>query len=298
MIRRTLKNLGAALKIWWRHNPFENSAAITFYSLFSLAPILLIAVSIGGLVIGQQVAYSQLLGHIDEFIGPRVAGAINNLMANLEWQTGSLWGLTVGLVVLIVGATAMINQLKNSLNKFWLVISDPQWNSLLNFLITRGISLLIVAGLGLGVLLLVLSSTALSAIRSLFPAWIPTTPLLVSLGNNLLFLVTFALLWTLVMKLLPDVKIPWKNAAGGAILTSLLLWVGKVGIAYYLSMSRVTLIWGAAGASVLLLLWIYYSSMILLFGAAYTRASMDQSPEPWPVKAHAVRQEISLVPKD
>ncbi len=295
MIRRFFKNLKCAAAIWWGIDPFENSAAITFYSIFSMAPLLLISVSVSGYIFGHENAHAVFLRHIDDFIGPRVAGALNNVLANASWETGNFWGLIVGLAVMLIGATVVIAQLKNSLNKLWSVESDPDWNQILNFFLIRGLALLVVAGLGLGIILLMIASTALSALRDLLPPLLSSTPILISIGNNLLFLLAFAFLWTLVLKLLPDVIIPWKRAWQGALITGFFLWIGKNGIAFYLSLSDVTQIWGAAGASVLLLMWIYYSSLILLFGAAFTRAKMKESAEPWPAKKHAVRKVWEMV---
>jgi membrane protein len=260
-----------SFKEWKDDGALDLGAALAYYTIFSLAPLLLIATAVAGLVWGREAVQGQLVGELRGLLGPQGAEAVQTMIANAGKRQGSgILATVVGLVTILFGATGVFVQLQNALNRVWNVKAKPKsgmWNFVRNRLLSFGMVL------GIGFLLLV--SLAVSAAVSALGTWATSR---LPGGETLIQIVTFVLSFALmtgllgmIYKYLPDVKIAWRDVWVGAVVTALLFTAGKFLISLYLGKSSVASTYGAAGSLVILLLWIYYSSQILFLGAEFTQ---------------------------
>jgi membrane protein len=272
------------------------AAALAFYTVFSLPPLLLIVITSVGPIFGRAEVQGRIVDQITSLVGPGAAQQARTMIAEAG-VTGS-GGLTtlLGVAALIFAATTAFAQLQSSLNRAWEVKPDPATNTLKNFLLKRVLSFGMILGIGFLLLVSLAISAALSAFGDALTAHMP--PFLS--GNTLraasiLFsLVVIAGLFAALYKVLPDAQIGWRDVITGAIVTAVLFGLGKYLVGLYLGNSSVLTPFGAAGSLALILLWTYYSSMIFLFGAEFTQVWANvhgRSIVPEPGAVHVVRQE-------
>jgi membrane protein len=246
------------------------SAALAYYSLFSLAPLILITVAVAGFVFGQQAAEGQLYTQLAGLIGDASAKAVQGVVANMhQQQSGGVVAAIVGVATLLFGATGVFAQLQDSMNTIWRAKS-PTTNSILDFLRVRLLSFSMVLGIGFLLLVSLVLSAVLAALGDYIGGFLPGGAALGQALNATVSLVVVTVLFAMIYKLLPDTYVAWRDVWLGALVTSMLFTVGKVAIGYYLGKASVASSYGAAGSVVILLLWVYYSSMILYFGAEFT----------------------------
>jgi membrane protein len=260
-----------SFKEWKEDGALDLGAALAYYTIFSIAPMLLVVVAVAGWVWGREAVQGQLVGQMQGLLGTQGAEAIQGMIANAGKQGSSgLVATIVGLATTLFGATGVFVQLQNALNRIWDVEPKPGggvWGFVKNRLLSFGMLL------GIGFLLLV--SLVLSAAMGSIDRWAE------GLGGAgqvlariLSFGVSFAvitLLFAMIYKFLPDVKIAWRDVVIGAAVTALLFTIGKLLIGLYLSKSSVASGYGAAGSLVVLLLWTYYSAQIVFLGAEFTQ---------------------------
>jgi membrane protein len=248
------------------------AAALAFYTTFSLAPLLIIAVAIAGLVFGREAAQGKIVYGIQSLVGISGAHTIQELIDNARKPASGTLAAIVGVATLLLGSTAVVGELQDSLNTVWKVKARPR-TSLLSIVRTRFISFAMVLGVGFLLLVSLILSTLLSVLTGLAGRVITSLDArlhLVDLGFSFLGItVLFALLY----KVIPDVKLRWRDVWAGAAAASLLFAVGKFALGLYLGHSSVESTYGAAGSLVVLLLWVYYSAQILLFGAEFAQVS-------------------------
>jgi membrane protein len=245
-------------------------AALAYYTIFSIAPLLIIVIAVAGFAFGREAVQGELASQLSEVLGQDGAQAIQGLIASAsEPKTGLIAGL-IGAVVLLLGATTVFGELQSSLDRIWRVPAAPKANGLWKLLRTRLLSFGLVLGLGFLLLVSLVISAALAALGSRWGSavngWEPTLQLL-----NLA--VSFALemgLFAMIYKLMPRARIAWRDVWIGAGVTALLFEVGKLLIGLYLGKSSVASGFGAAGSVVVLLVWVYYSAQIFLLGAEFT----------------------------
>jgi membrane protein len=276
----------AALERWWAENPFRLGASLAYYTVISLAPVVLIAVSIAGLVVQKQAARDQLLSEIRQTMGNRIAQAVETTLQYGQDTGSSVLATVVGLVVLLFGASSVFVELQDDLNMIWGVRPKegvPWWKLVTD----RFWSFTAVLGVGFLLLVSLIFSAVLSYLGGLLsPATLPG----LDLWHALHWVVSFAvitLLFALIYKLLPDVELAWGDVWVGAALTAFLFSVGKYLIGIYLGQSSWVSAYGAAGSLVLLLLWVYYSSQIFLFGAEFTYGYAQYTGKPLVPQEHA-----------
>lgn len=262
------------LSSWSEDNAFRLSAALAYYSVFSLAPMLIIAIAVAGAVFGNEAARGEVNNQISGLIGAAGAAAIQQLLQNAARPGALSLASLVGLISLIFGATGVFVSLQDGLNTIWRVKPKPQ-NMVIGFLRQRLHTFTMVLGIGFLLLVSLVVSAALAAMGKFFgdsfgPAW------LFELVNFAVSLATVTVLFGMILKLLPDVYISWKDVWVGAAFTAILFTLGKMGIGYYLGRSSFTSVYGAAGSVVLILAWVYYSSLILFLGAEFTRVYADR----------------------
>ena len=263
------KLLSATYTKWTADHAQGLGAALAFYAIFALAPLLLIVIAIAGSVFGQEAAEGHIIGQIQGLVGEESAKAIQSMIEEARKPTAGVIATVLALVLLLLGATGVFAQLQEALNTIWRVEEKPGegvWQALRN----RFISLLAILGTGFLLLISLVISAGLSAIGTTLEHFISVPALLLQLIN---FFVSFAivtLLFAMIYKLLPDASIQWSDVWIGAIITSLLFTIGKFLIGFYLSKSDVGIAYGAAGSLVVMLIWVYYASQIFLFGAEFT----------------------------
>jgi membrane protein len=256
---------------WSEDNASRLAAALSYYAIFSLAPLLIIVISVAGLILGnQQTVQQDVLKQISNVIGPDTADFVKTLITNTRSQNTGVIATVVGVVTLLVGATGAFNQLHQALNTVWEVTEAPE-SGIINVLKARFLSFTVVLGIGFLLLVFLIIDAGLAALGQFASNLIPGSEL-VWQGVN--FLVSFGvviLLFAMIYKILPDVKIEWEDVWLGAAFTAFLFAVGKWVLGFYFSTVGVGSAYGAAGSLIVLLLWIYYSAQILFFGAEFTQ---------------------------
>jgi membrane protein len=255
---------------WTEDKASALAAALAYYSLFSLAPLVLIAVAVAGLVFGQQAAEGQLYSELAGLIGDAGAKALQEIVARMnQEQGGGVVATIVGLATLLFGATGVFAQLQDSMNTIWKARS-PTTNGILDFLRVRLLSFSMVLGVGFLLLVSLVLSAVLAALGDYLGAFLPGGAALGHALNATVSLGVVTVLFAMIFKLLPDTRVAWKDVVLGALVTSFLFTIGKFAIGFYLGKASVASSYGAAGSVVILLLWVYYSSLILYFGAEFT----------------------------
>jgi membrane protein len=264
------------LNQWLEHKPMRLAAALAYYTTFSLAPLMLLTVGITGFVFGEQAARGQLASQLTNVLGEAGAKAVQDLLSQAHQSGSSLLATLIGLAVWVFGASGVFVELQDCLDTIWEVTTKPG-RGLTGAIKDRFWSFVMVLCIGLLLLAALLVSTALALLSHfLVGVGLPGGASIWPTSN---FLVSFALitvLFAMMYKILPDVKIAWSDVWLGAAVTALLFTLGKYLISLYLSYSGAASAFGAAGSVVLILLWVYYSSLIFLFGAEFTRVYADQ----------------------
>ena len=255
---------------WTEDKASALAAALAYYSLFSLAPLVLIAVAVAGLVFGQQAAEGQLYSQLAGLIGDSGAKAVQGIVANMHQQQGrGVVATVVGLATLLFGATGVFVQLQDSMNTIWKA-RPPTTNGIVEFLRVRLLSFSMVLGIGFLLLVSLILSAVLAVVGDYLGMFLPGGAALGHALNATVSLVVVTALFAMIYKLLPDTQVAWRDVWVGALLTSFLFTVGKFAIGFYLGKASVASSYGAAGSVVILLLWVYYSALILYFGAEFT----------------------------
>jgi len=291
-----LKEFGNLLKqafqSWNEDKATRLAAALSFYAVFAIAPVLIIALAIAGQVLGPVEVQTRLMNQLTATIGPQGADLIQSMLANARKPTDSLVASILALATLILGAAGAFGQLQDALNTIW-EVKARTGSAIRRLLAEKFLSFLMVMGLGLVLLVSLIASTALSALNT--PIGSPTTALTDLLGIINLF-VSFGvitLVFAIILKVIPDVHLRWHDVWPGALLTAVLFTLGKYAIGWYLAHSSVSSTYGAAGALVIILLWIYYSAQIFFLGAEFTKmyARRCGSPVRPTLQAQAVTAE-------
>lgn len=246
------------------------AAALAYYTAFSITPLLIVVIAIAGLVAGQDAVRGRLQYQIADAVGVQAAGAIQDMLANFNQPSSNLLATVIGIVTLLLGAAGLLGQLQDALNTVWEVAPKPN-QGLLATLRQRFISFTMVLGIGFVLMVSLVVSAVVSAVGSLIAVHLPGQETLLQVVNLVISFGVITLLFAAIYKVLPDVNISWRDVWMGAAVTALLFTIGKYLLGLYLGSSSVASGYGAAGSFVLLLLWIYYSAQILLFGAEFTQ---------------------------
>jgi membrane protein len=256
---------------WVTGRTFELGAALAFYGVFALAPTLVIAIAVAGILFGEDAAKGRLDATLAEGLGPTVAQAITEMLSYVH-VTGSGWIATLlGIGLVLFAATGLFIQLQLALNDIWRVQIKPG-HGFWNMLRSRLLAFLLVLGIGALLLLSLIGHAALLALHAHLPlaSWSGESFLWEGI-DSLLSLLLLTLLFAMIYKLLPDAIIAWRNVWVGAVITALLYALGNYLICLYLYRAAPASVYGPAGSLVVVMLWVYYSSQILLFGAEFTK---------------------------
>jgi membrane protein len=264
--------LKASVQRFLDKDPFQMGSALAYYTVFSLAPLVLIAISLAGLFFGEKAAQGQIATQIESAVGPTVAAAIETTLQSARDSASSTTASIIGVVILLFGASGVFVQLQSSLNAIWEVPTQKS-GGLWGFFRTRLLSFAMVLGIGFLLLVSLIVSTALSAINGYLA---PGQTAFYQILNQVISFGFITVLFALIFKYLPDCPVDWSNVWMGAAVTALLFVLGKYLIGLYLAKGGPASAYGAAGSLVVILLWVYYASQILLFGAAFTRVMAMQ----------------------
>lgn len=258
------------LKQWNEDKAPRLGAALAYYTVFSLVPLSIIAISIGGLIFGPQQAEAQLIAQIENWIGVDAAHFVRTMIESARVSNAGVVATVVGLLTLIFGALGWFGQLQDALNTIWEVKPRPG-RGLVGLIKDRLLSLAMVLGSGLLLLLSTILSTSLAILYKVVGPLLPAHMLFIESMNLIVSFVLVTFVFALIFKVLPDVQIAWRDVWLGALLTGILFTLGKYLISFYLSNSSIGSVYGAAGSLAALLIWIYYSAQILFFGAEFTQ---------------------------
>ncbi len=275
MVVRILRESFALLKdaavAWNQDKGPLLAASLAYYTLFSLAPLLVISVAVAGFVFGQAAVEGQLVGQIEDVVGREIAITIQRIIENAATVGASgILATVIGVIFLFIGASGVFGQLKTALNMIWGISTEPG-SGLLSVIKTRFLAFTMVLGIGFLLLITVAMSVALSALRRYLATLSPVLVSSLTRLDIIVAMVVITVLFAVVFRLLPDAEVAWRDVWLGAIVTSMLFALGEYLIGLYLTHSSVGSAYGAAGSLVVILVWIYYSALILMYGAEFTK---------------------------
>lgn len=263
---------------YWSNRPMELAAALSYYTLLSLAPLVLMTVSLAGLVFERAAVEGKVVAEIRGLVGRDGAEVVQTVMRNANDRGKGVISVVVGMVFLLVGATTVFVQLQTSLNRIWKVDSSLRLGAIQSFIKERLLSLAMVLGIGFLLLVSLLVNTALTAVSDSARMTVGDSPILLHAVNALVSLTVITGLFAMIFKVLPDAPVTWRHVWFGAVLTSVLFTLGKFALGVYLGSAGIGSAYGAAGSVVVLTVWVYYASMILLFGAEVTYVRSRHAP--------------------
>jgi membrane protein len=264
-------------------------AALAYYTIFSLAPLLVIAIAIAGFVFGADAVQGRITDQIQGLVGPDSARAVQTMIQSAHKPAHGIFATIFGVAVLLLGASGVFAELQDALNTIWKVDTTSK-TGIWNLIKGRFFSFGMVLGIGFLLLVSLLLSAALSAAATYASNFLPISPAALHAMDFLFSVLFIAGLMAMIFKLLPDVPVPWRDVWVGALITSLLFTAGKFVIGLYIGHSVTMSAYGAAGSVVIILAWIYYSAQILYFGAELTRVySTRCGSQCSPEAKHAVR---------
>lgn len=256
---------------WNAANVARLGAALAYYSVFSIPPLLLLVIAVASFVFGEEAARDNIAQEIEGTVGPPVAKAIQETLKNNQDTTQSTIATILGIGILIVGAAGVFGQLQDALNSIWRVEPKPG-RGLTGLLRDRFASFTMVLGFGFLLLVSLVLNTVLSAMSTWLSRSLPGGVVLWQAINTIVSLLVITILFALIYKVVPDAHTAFSDVWIGAALTAVLFTIGKFALGWYLGQESTTSAYGAAGSLVVILLWVFYASQILLFGAAFTRA--------------------------
>lgn len=275
-IRSAFELLRDAALAFGQDRASSMGAALAYYTMLSIAPTVLIVVSVAGLVFGEEAARGEVVEQLRLLVGDTGAKAVEGLLESANRPTSGVIGTAAGLVAMIIGATTVFAELQASLDRIWRAPAQPKVTGIMGFLRARLLSLSLVLSLGFLIMVSLLASAALAALQRW---WLPVMGSLGWLARYADFFTSFLMVtaaFAIIYKAMPRVRIDWRDVWIGAILTSLLFTVGKTLIGAYLGTSGVASPFGAAASLVAFVVWVYWSTQIFLFGAELTRANAER----------------------
>jgi membrane protein len=271
VIRRVWAIVRGGLKGWWNDNVPRLGASLAYYTLFAIAPVIIVAIGIAGLVFGPEAVRGQIVHQVDDLIGLEGGRAVQALLQGASNHSAGVLATVIGSITFLLGATGAFLELQYALNTIWRV-APKATAGLRDFLVQRLVSFGLVVAIGFLLMVSLAVSAALAAFSGWLNASVPGMAFVWMAVNLVISIGVTTVLFALVYKVLPDVHLDWPDVWTGALMTSVLFAIGKTVIGLYIGHSSTASSYGAAGSVVVLLLWVYYSAQIVLFGAELTRA--------------------------
>jgi len=252
-------------------NGLKLSASLAYYTVFSIAPLLILIISLVGLFMPADVATGRLYPQIAHYVGAQAAQQIQDVLKNLQLAGKSTTAVTIGVTTLLLGASSIFIEIQDSLNIIWRVKAKPKrgWLKLIQ---NRFLSFSLIIGVGFLLLVSLIVNIVMSALSTWIERFLHTITTLLIKGINLgITFISISVLFGIIFKFLPDVKIKWKDVRSGAFFTAVLFMLGQYAISLYIQYTATTSAYGAAGSILVILVWIYYTAAILYIGAEYTQ---------------------------
>jgi len=255
---------------WSEDEASRLAASLALYTLLSLAPLLVIAIAVAGLAFGDDAARGQISQQISGIVGPQAGQSIEGLVANARTPSSGIVSTVVGVVVGLFGASGVFGELQSSLNRIWEVKPKPG-RGIRGVIRDRFFSFSMVMGVAFLLLVSLVVSAAIATVSGFFKG-VLDLPFLWEAANVIIGLAITSMLFALIFKLVPDVKVAWRDVWVGGVVTALLFSIGRVALGWYVGRSATVSPFGAAGSLVALIVWVYYSAQILFFGAEFAQA--------------------------
>ncbi|UCU93187.1 YihY/virulence factor BrkB family protein [Hydrogenophaga taeniospiralis] len=274
--------LSSTVNAWLDDYAPSMGAALAFYTLFSIAPLLLIVISVAGFFFGEAAARAEIFAQISLMVGEDSATTLDLVLKSLDKPAASLVGMLVGLGTLLVGATTVFVELQNAMDRIWQVPPLPDFNGVRDFFRVRLLSLGLVLGIGFLLLVSLVLSALMAALGKWWAPWFGEFAVVADAVNFVLTLAFITAVFAMIYKWMPRTHVAWRDVWIGALITALLFTVGKTLIGLYIGRSAVASVFGAASSLVVLLLWVYYSAQVFLLGAEFTWV-FAQRGQPKPV---------------
>lgn len=247
------------------------SAALAYYTIFSIAPMIILVISVSTIFYGRSAIEGSVYGEIRSFVGDAAALQIQDLIKNATIAKGNAFASVASIIALVIGATGIFGEIQDSINFIWGLKAKPR-RGILKMLVNRLLSFSIIVSVSFILLVSLMVNTVLDILsKRLIQIFPHVTVYLAYAANFLLTFIVTTFLFGIIFKILPDAKIKWRDVLTGAVTTALLFMLGKFGITFYLGTKNIGNTYGAAGSIIIVLLWVYYSAIILYFGAAFTK---------------------------
>ena len=262
--------LKEAAKDWDDDNASRLAAALAYYTLLSIAPLIVLSVAVAGVAFGEQAARGEIAREISSIVGEQAARAIEGIISNAEAPAAGIASTVIGLVVLLLGASGVFSELASALNAIFDVTPKPGQGAL-GFLRHRLFAFAMVLAVAFLLLISLVLSAGLSAVGHFFERYLPGGEIVWQLANLAIGLALATALFALIFKVVPDVEVAWRDLWVGALFTAALFTLGKSLLGLYIGKSAATSAYGAAGSLVALVLWVYYSTQVFFFGAEFTQ---------------------------
>ena len=263
--------LKSSFKSFIEDNAFKLSASLSYYTVFSLGPLLIIIISLAGVFYGKEAVQGQLYSQIDGLVGSEAAVQIQEIIQNIQQTEQGPVAAIIGLIILVLGATGVFIEMQDSINYIWSVKAKPK-KGWLKFIVNRLLSFSLIVSIGFMLLVSLIVSALVEILnKQLANYFEQATVYLIYALNIAVVVLVISALFAVIFKMLPDAIIRWKDAFIGAMFTSVLFLLGKFAIGFYLGRANLGLTYGAAASIVVILTWVYYSALILYFGAEFTK---------------------------
>lgn len=268
---RFWKVLKRAFKEFNDDNAIKLSASLSYYTIFSIAPLSIIILSVCSIFFGREAVTGEFYSQINGFVGSNAAAQIQETIKNMELKENNFFAMIFGFVILLIGASGVFAEIQSSINYIWGLRAKPN-RGIKKFIKNRLMSFSMIGVIGFLLLVSLTANTVLDLMKGELKRFFPdTTVLLFYVLNFVIVLVIITLLFSIIFRTLPDGKLAWKDTLVGSSTTAVLFMIGKFGISFYLGNSNVASAYGAAGSVIIILLWVYYSAIILYFGAEFTK---------------------------
>jgi membrane protein len=252
-------------------NIVKYSASLAYYTVFSIAPLLIVITTLFGFLFGKEAMQGRVYEQLNNLVGSEAAIQIQDIIKNIHLSRNSFFATVISLIILLIGATSIFGEIQDSINKIWglRMKKHKVWWKLI---LTRLLSFSLILSIGIIMILTLLLNAAVAAFGKFIGKFINNYSIyFIQITDSILSFVIVAFLFALIFKILPDAKIGWKDVLFGGFFTAIFFTIGKMGISFYVSVSNITSLYGAAGSIIILMVWVYYSSIILYLGAEFTK---------------------------
>ncbi len=270
-VKKYWRVIKGAVSAFIDDNGVKLSASLSYYTIFSIGPLLVIVLSLAGKIYGPTATQGTLYGQIRGLLGSEAAMQVQDIIQNIQKTQHSTLGAIIGGIILIIGATGIFTEIQDSINYIWSLKAKPK-RGIIKLLFNRLLSFSLIVSLGFLLVVSLTINTLMDLLKDRLERYFQDTQVYILYGVNvILLMVVISILFAIIFKVLPDGKIKWKDAFRGAIFTAVLFLIGKTAIGIYLGNSSLGATYGAAASIIIILTWVYYTSIILYFGAEFTK---------------------------